>query len=64
MVKPIELVTALALVLVIEGAFYALFPGRMKRAMATLLGVPDGNLRLAGVVAVALGVGIVWLLRG
>ncbi len=64
MVKPIELVTALALVLVIEGAFYALFPNRMKRAIATLLGVPDGNLRLAGLIAVALGVGIVWLLRG
>ncbi len=61
---PIDLVTALALVLVIEGAFYALIPGGMKRAMATLLGVPDGNLRVAGLVAVALGVGIVWLLRG
>ncbi|MEE8516997.1 MAG: DUF2065 domain-containing protein [Alphaproteobacteria bacterium] len=61
---PIELVTALALVLVIEGAFYALFPSRMKRAIAVLLGVPDGNLRVAGLVAVALGVGIVWLLRG
>ncbi len=59
-----EFVTALALVLVIEGALYALFPGHMKRAMALLLGVPDGNLRTAGLIAVVLGVGIVWLLRG
>ena len=61
---PIELWTAFALVLVIEGAFYALFPSRMKRAMATLLGLPDGNLRVAGLIAVVVGVGIVWLLRG
>ncbi len=64
MVVTVEFVTALALVLVIEGALYALFPDRMKRAMALLLGVPDGNLRTAGLIAVVLGVGIVWLLRG
>lgn len=61
---PIDLVTAFALVLVIEGAFYALIPNRMKRAMALLLEAPDGSLRVAGLIAVVVGVGMVWLLRG
>lgn len=59
-----ELITALGLVLVIEGALYALFPDGMKRLMALMLNQPAGSLRTAGVVAAGLGVGIVWLLRG
>ncbi|MCH7540190.1 MAG: DUF2065 domain-containing protein [Proteobacteria bacterium] len=59
-----ELITALGLVLVIEGALYALFPDGMKRMMALVLNQPAGSLRTAGVVAAGLGVGIVWLLRG
>lgn len=59
-----ELITALGLVLVIEGALYALFPDGMKRLMALVLNQPAGSLRTAGVVAAGLGVGIVWLLRG
>ncbi len=59
-----ELITALGLVLVIEGALYALFPDGMKRLMALMLNQPAGSLRTAGVVVAGLGVGIVWLLRG
>lgn len=59
-----ELITALGLVLVIEGALYALFPDGMKRLMALMLNQPAGSLRTAGVVTACLGVGIVWLLRG
>jgi hypothetical protein len=59
-----ELITALGLVLVIEGALYALFPDGMKRLMALMLNQPAGSLRTAGVVTAGLGVGIVWLLRG
>ena len=59
-----ELITALGLVLVIEGALYALFPDGMKRMMALVLNQPAWSLRTAGVVAAGLGVGIVWLLRG
>lgn len=48
----------------IEGALYALFPEAMKRAMLYVLDQPRGYLRTAGVAAAALGVGIVWLVRG
>ena len=53
--------TAFALVLVIEGLTYALFPGLLKRMMAEAQQVSDDRLRLGGVVAVAIGVGLVWL---
>jgi len=42
-----DLWTALALVLVIEGALYTLFPEGMKRAAARALAVPPQTLRLA-----------------
>ena len=59
-----DLLTALALVLVIEGLLYAVFPETMKRMVVTILSVPPGTLRMAGIVAAMVGVGIVWLVRG
>jgi len=58
-----DLGTALALVLVIEGVLYALFPDRMKRIAARAMLVPPQSLRIAGLVAALLGVVLVWLLR-
>ncbi|HEX6441123.1 MAG TPA: DUF2065 domain-containing protein [Stellaceae bacterium] len=58
-----DLWTALALVLVIEGVLYALFPEGMKRIAARALTVPPQALRAAGLVAACLGVALVWLLR-
>jgi len=58
-----DLTTALALVLVIEGALYALFPDGMKRAAARALAVPPQTLRLAGLAAACAGVVLVWLVR-
>lgn len=59
-----DLATALALVLVLEGLLWALAPEGMKRAAALALGMANGQLRIGGVAAVALGVLLVWLLRG
>jgi len=59
-----DLVTALGLVLVLEGAIYALAPGAMKKAMAALQEIPDEALRRGGVSALAAGVLVVWLIRG
>ncbi len=59
-----ELVTALALVLVIEGALYALFPEGMKRMVSEVLKLPSSMLRNAGLIAAIVGVGIVWLVQG
>ena len=58
-----DLWTALALALAIEGAAYALFPDGMRRMMAQVLAQPTGTLRAAGLAAMALGVGAVWLIR-
>ena len=53
-----DLLAALGLVLVLEGALYALFPQSMINMMRKLPEVPPATLRLMGLIAVALG----WLL--
>ena len=55
--------TALALVLVIEGAAYALFPDGIKRMMAAMQEIPASTLRSFGLAAALTGVIIVWLIR-
>ena len=59
-----ELVTALGLVLVAEGLLYALAPDLAKRLAEVARGQTPDVLRAGGVVAVAIGVVIVWLARG
>lgn len=61
---PELLVSAFCLVLVVEGALYALFPDGMKRMMAQVLGIPSQSLRIAGLAAAVLGVFLLWLVRG
>jgi hypothetical protein len=59
-----DCLVALGLVLVIEGLTFAAFPGPAKRALAALMEMPDGGLRLAGLVSAILGLLVVWALRG
>ena len=59
-----DLITALALVLVIEGALYALFPDAMKRIVLRIADMPAATLRHVGLVAATVGVAFVWLIRG
>ena len=59
-----DLVTALGLVLVIEGLLLALFPDGLKRMIAEIMGKPSESLRVGGVVSAAIGVGVIWLVRG
>lgn len=59
-----DLVTALGLAIAIEGAAYTLFPRAMQKAMVHVLAQPAANLRRAGLAGVAIGVGLVWLIRG
>ena len=56
--------TALALVLVIEGAFMALFPHRLRQVLDMLDQLPPEILRVGGLAAAAAGVLLVWFLRG
>ena len=57
-----DVLTAVAIVLVIEGGLYALFPVGMKRAMAMLQAQPAESLRIAGLGAATAGVALVWAL--
>jgi uncharacterized protein YjeT (DUF2065 family) len=58
-----DLLVALGLVLVIEGLLYALVPGHLKAMMLALQKLPDDQLRIGGVAAMALGVAVVWAVR-
>lgn len=58
-----DLATAVALVFVIEGCLWALFPAGMKRAAARVDGLPQQSLRLGGLAFAAMGVFAVWLIR-
>jgi uncharacterized protein YjeT (DUF2065 family) len=59
-----DLIAAVGLVLVIEGIFYAGFPQAAKDFMRRALEFPDGTFRSAGLAALAIGLAIVWLVRG
>jgi uncharacterized protein YjeT (DUF2065 family) len=59
-----DLLAALGLVLVIEGALYALFPQTMINTMQRLPEIPPALLRMIGLVAVALGWLLVKWIRG
>lgn len=59
-----DLIVAIGLVLVIEGLLWSLFPGLGRKLLETSAGTPESSLRTAGTVAVALGVAVVWLVRG
>ena len=59
-----DFITALGLVLVIEGIAYALFPEAMRRMVVEVLAMAPQVLRVAGLTAAVVGLGIVWLVRG
>jgi uncharacterized protein YjeT (DUF2065 family) len=59
-----DFLTAIGLVLVVEGVVYGGLPGLARRLATEVLSMPESALRIAGLAAVAVGVGIVWLARG
>jgi uncharacterized protein YjeT (DUF2065 family) len=59
-----DFLTAIGLVLVFEGVVYGGFPGLARKLAGEVLAMPENVLRIAGVVAAVLGVGVVWLVRG
>lgn len=58
-----DLWAALGLVLVIEGAIYALFPQAMIDMMRRLPDIPPRTIRMTGIFAVAVGWLVVRLVR-
>ncbi|MFQ5955301.1 MAG: DUF2065 domain-containing protein [Kiloniellales bacterium] len=59
-----ELLTAFALVLVIEGVLYALFPEAMQRMMTRALELPPSTLRYGGLALALVGLVLAWIVRG
>ena len=59
-----DLGVAIGLVLVIEGLIWALAPRFGRRLLEAASETPEQSLRLAGTFAVAVGVLLVWLIRG
>lgn len=59
-----DFLTGIGLVLVIEGCLLVLAPSLAKRMVAEIMAAPPQVLRLGGIVAVAVGVAIVWAIRG
>jgi uncharacterized protein YjeT (DUF2065 family) len=58
-----DLLTAVGLVLVLEGAAYALFPGGVRRLLEVARATPEDRLRIGGMAAAAIGLVLVWAVR-
>lgn len=58
-----DLGVAIGLVLVIEGLLWAAAPNAMRRALSMLMAQSQDSVRVSGLVAAALGVFIVYLIR-
>jgi uncharacterized protein YjeT (DUF2065 family) len=59
-----DFLVALGLVFAIEGLLFAAFPTITKRALTHVTETPDTMLRVMGIASAAIGVVIVWLVRG
>ncbi|UVC18650.1 DUF2065 domain-containing protein [Mesorhizobium onobrychidis] len=59
-----DFLAAIGLVLAVEGLVYGGFPGLAKKLAGEVLSMPENALRVAGLIAIAVGVGLVWLVRG
>lgn len=60
----VEILSALGLFLALEGALYAGLPATARSMAAQVSQMSDSELRRGGLIALALGVGLVWLVRG
>ncbi|MDG4874715.1 DUF2065 domain-containing protein [Mesorhizobium sp. WSM4935] len=59
-----DFLAAIGLVLVIDGLVYGGFPALARKLAAEVLSMPENMLRIGGLAAIAIGVCIVWLVRG
>ncbi len=57
----IQLLVAFGLVFVIEGLFFAVFPGPARRSAVAILETPEQVLRVVGLISAAVGVGVIWI---
>jgi len=58
-----DLVSALGLLLFIEGLFFAIFPTKIKNMLKVIEKIPETKLRRTGVFFLILGFLIVWYIK-
>ncbi|MBN8941623.1 MAG: DUF2065 domain-containing protein [Rhizobiales bacterium] len=58
-----DFLTALGLVLVIEGILLAALPMRVRQALEIMRLTPIQQLRIIGLVSAILGLGVIWWMR-
>ena len=58
-----EILTALALVLVIEGLLPFAYPGRYRQMVAQIVGMSDNNIRAVGLVVIVIGLALLFIVR-
>jgi len=59
-----DFLVGLGVLLVIEGLMLAGLPRWTRAAMASVIAAPDSMLRQVGFVSAAVGLLVIWLLRG
>ncbi len=59
-----DFLAALGLAIALEGLAYAAFPEQMKRALETVLGAPNNQIRVIGLVAAGIGLIVLYWVRG
>ena len=58
-----DLITALGLLLFIEGLFFAIFPTRIKTMLKSIEGTSKNKLRITGIFFLVLGFLTVWYIK-
>lgn len=58
-----DLGAAFALMLVLEGIFPFVNPSGLRRALQALGELPDQSLRLAGLISMLIGLGLLYLIQ-
>ena len=57
------LITALGLVLILEGLVYAIFPRQMKTMLISIIDYNDNTLVWVGISLALFGLILIWLVR-
>tara|TARA_B100001989_G_scaffold45592_1_gene28889 strand:- start:39 stop:224 length:186 start_codon:yes stop_codon:yes gene_type:complete len=58
-----DLITAIGLLLFIEGLIVAMFPSRIKNMLKIIENIPNNKLRLTGILFLLIGFIIIWCIR-
>ena len=58
-----DLISALGLLLFIEGLFFAIFPTKTKNMIKAIEKIPENKLRRTGIFFLILGFLIVWYIK-